>query len=472
MTASGIGGGAADGPETLIDAGSAISVEEQREILAQINGIAEKNRSRLSSGRDGDADARGRLATTRNGRLFPLLVNAFAAIALIGGSVALFALQSGADARAREGTRVFGDVERALIEEIRRETGALLAAKDREISAILLSLAGVQARILELDGAGALGEEQTELYSLLSAERDARGAELEAARLERSLILENARARESVLQAQLDARAREAAAVSRRIDGDLGAAHAELAELAADQALASAVGDQVASLFSLAHELIAAGRFDEAERAIGHLREFLDAQALRSLRSMPARREIYGRAADTLEALLVEHRLALAAPPGEGAPDGEAGLREELAALRAELASARDALVSGDAGAEQAISQYRGQVAALQGSLASRNQDVQALEAANASLGQTVAARDGAISALQGSLAAQSQAADGLRQDVQALEAANAALGQTVAARDGAVGALQAQNDALASQLAQAQLQIQQIQQVLQGLLE
>jgi len=449
-----------DGSEITIDEGSGISADEQREIIADINGIAEKNRRSLSAG----AQMPGRrLGASKNGGRFPVMVNALALLALLGGFFALHSFQVGADARAREGTRIFSDIERALIEEIRRETNALLAEKDREISMIVFSLAGIETRLMELDGVG--GEpagERLLAQSQLMAEQGERHAELEKARLERSRILEDARLREAALSAQLEARVREFAASGDMRAGDLAGARAELAELSTEQARAAAAGDQIAGLFARTLAQIAERNFDEAGQTIESLREFLGGPALHALRPMQARGEFYAQSADALESLLGEYRAAhealLSGSPPSAGPEEDALLTQRIEQLQGELAAARNALTAGDAGAAQAISQYRGEVGRLESAAAS-------LQSANAALASQ---RD----SLQGSLAAQTQAAENLRMEIQSLQTSNAALNQTVSARDSAISALQDENESIGAELAQARQQIQNMMQTLQGLIQ
>ncbi|MCL2190411.1 MAG: hypothetical protein FWB79_00285 [Treponema sp.] len=179
--------------------GVEISREEQMEILDRINGIAEKNRSTdLSKG----------FKAKKNGSLFPILANAFAAVMLAGGFFALYAMQGDVEIRAREGERVFNPAERALIEEIRRETVASLAERDLEISAILSSLADVETQLGDLSHDG-LTAEQLAARERLGAQRDERRAALALARGERSRVLDEARADEADLQARRDTRARD-----------------------------------------------------------------------------------------------------------------------------------------------------------------------------------------------------------------------------------------------------------------------
>lgn len=109
-----------DSSEIVFDAKSGISEEEQREILAKINNITEKNRLSLSEGEGKSKKTRFK-AKKRGGR-FPVIVNIIAFAALAGGLLILISMQGKTDARIRTGTKVYNTAERALIEEIRKET--------------------------------------------------------------------------------------------------------------------------------------------------------------------------------------------------------------------------------------------------------------------------------------------------------------------------------------------------------------
>jgi len=110
--------------EIVFDAKSGISEEEQREILAKINNIAEKNRLSISEGGNKDLSFKAK----KSGGVFPVAVIIAAAAALAGGMVLLSSMQVKTDAQARTGVKVYNSVERALIEEIRKETLSLLEA--------------------------------------------------------------------------------------------------------------------------------------------------------------------------------------------------------------------------------------------------------------------------------------------------------------------------------------------------------
>ena len=205
-----------DGVGVAMNAASEISEEEQREILRQIDGITEKNRKALSE--EARADGDGGFGSGKRGALFQALVNAFALIALAGGFFALHAFQSGAQAQAREGSGGFSLAERAMIETIRAETGANLAAADREIGRILGSLNNVESQLRYLAGLDRLTDEQAANRERLLGLQAEHGAALARARDERSRILEEARADESDLQARREARRRERLAAETEAD--------------------------------------------------------------------------------------------------------------------------------------------------------------------------------------------------------------------------------------------------------------
>ena len=338
----------ADPSPRLLDSGmerdlaevSEISEEEKREIRLKIDGIAERNRLSLAGAEDATREAGEGFRAKKHGGLFPILVNAFAVLTLAVGFLALSSFQNEADVRAREGTRVFSDIERRLIDEIRRETNASLAAKDREINMLLASLSDIEAQLKALAlGGETLSPEQLAIQEQLIGEQEERRAELAMAREDRSRILDSARSRETTLRAQFVA--------TEDGDGDRGndeldAARAELAELAREQAQAAAMESQVTGLFAGIHRQVSEGSFQEAEQTIGLLREFLDAPGFQAIRGIQSRREVYVQAANTLETMLDEHRIAYEAMrDGLLPPDREAEARhlEEIERLETLIAA-------------------------------------------------------------------------------------------------------------------------------------
>jgi len=448
------------GAEILIDTSSGISEEEQREILIQINGIAEKNRKSLSAGTQTGEGSGKRFKAKKSGGLFPVMVNFFALAVLAGGFFALHTFQRDANTQAREGTRVFSDIERSLIDEIRRETSALLAAKDMEINAILGSLGDVESQLQELLlGSEVLTLEQQAIQEQLLIQLEERRAALAMAREERSQILEEARSREAILQAQLDARIREMDAIAAGHSAELAATRDELARVSREQAQAAAVEAQVAAFFANIHTRVAESRFDEAEQTIASLREFINSPAFHGIRAIQARRDLYIQASEALEVLLEEHRIAHNAMiAGSLPPDREAEsrLQEEIVRLEDELASAREAIVAGDAGAALHIAQLQSSITTLQST--------------NTTLTTQNATLTTQVGTLQGNLTTQTQTAENLRQEAAAHQTQIASLNQTVSARDNTIRELEEQTTSQEQTIATLNTQLTQIREALQAL--
>jgi FtsZ-binding cell division protein ZapB len=456
-----------DGQEMVIDADSGISAEEQREILVQINGIAERNRLALSSGTetgDGSTTKDG-FKAKKNGGFFPAMVNIFAAAVLAGGFFALHELQGSVDVAAREGAHVFNSGERALIEEIRRETGALLDKKDAEIKSILASLGDVESQMSSLiHGNEALSAEQLAMIDNLRSQQAEYLATLETAREERSVILNDARAREASLQAQFEARTSELTDAANRQTEELDAARGELDQLSREQTQASTVGDQITAFFVNANRQITDGNFSGAEETIASLGAVLAGPARVAFRTAPGRRELYVQAADSLQSLMEEtRRMSMAANAQTPPPDREAETRSqmEIDRLESELAGTKETM-----GAEAAAT-----AAQLSGTIATLRSEITGLQSANVSL-QTMntnlqttnsnlqSANDSLtiqINTLQGNLA---QSSAGSTQQVQQIQQ----LQSTISLHEQTILNLQNENSGLNQQLLQ-------IRQVLQDLM-
>jgi len=134
--------------EIVFDSGCGISEEEQREIFAQINSIAEKNRLSLSIAADSGAGKEKRhFKAKKSGGVFPVLVNVAAIAALAGGFLALYAFQGKTDAQVREGARVYNSAERALIEELVSEQSAAARGELEQLSREQIQTAAVEAQM-------------------------------------------------------------------------------------------------------------------------------------------------------------------------------------------------------------------------------------------------------------------------------------------------------------------------------------
>jgi len=137
-----------DSSGIVFDSKSGISEEEQREILAKINNIAEKNRLSLAEGEKGEGKGKKtRFKAKKRGGRFPVIVNIIAFAALAAGLILLISMQGKTDARIRTGTRVYNVAERALIEEIRKETQGEAAGELERLYREQTQAAAVEAQM-------------------------------------------------------------------------------------------------------------------------------------------------------------------------------------------------------------------------------------------------------------------------------------------------------------------------------------
>ncbi|MCL2722391.1 MAG: hypothetical protein FWD47_13760 [Treponema sp.] len=222
-----------------IDEKAGISVEEQKEILTQINSIAEKNRRSLSQGASLENPV---VNAKKNGRFFPIIINAAAAAVLIIGIILLVFFNNKADERNRTGNAVYNLVEQALIDEIRKETAEKIAAKELEIASITSRLNDVdnQLSLLRSSNIELTSEQLITQENLLALQHTYR-SELAVLQDERALILENSRSREARIRAQLDERTREFAAAQQTASGELSEAMKEIERLTTERERLAAI---------------------------------------------------------------------------------------------------------------------------------------------------------------------------------------------------------------------------------------
>ena len=299
----------------VFDASCGISEEEQREIFAQINSIAEKNRLSLAASADGGkGKKKKKFKAKKSGGLFPALVNVAAIAALAGGFFALYTFQGKTNATVREGARVYNSAERALIEEIREETSSRLEVKENEISQVVSKLEDVDAELRNLHSINQeLTVEQKATEAQLRTMQEEYRMALANLQDERSAILEEARAREASLQAQLESRTRELALVAEQSALAIDFAQGEMDRLAREQSQAASVEAQMAAFFATLTSRINENRLDEASDTILTMRGFLNTPAFMGLRSIQARRELYVQAINSFDIMIDELRRSQAA---------------------------------------------------------------------------------------------------------------------------------------------------------------
>ena len=461
------------------DADSGISEDEQREILSKINSIAERNRLSLTgagedpAGEDPPGKANGRFAVfgkgsdwrfkaKKSGARFPVLVNIAAVAVLAGGIFSLSAVQWKTDAQVREGAKVYNSAERALIDEIRKETSSRLEAKENEISMYSLKLEDVDAELRELHSSNLeLTAEQQETENKLKSVQDEYRSALAQLQDERSLILEEARAKEAGLQAQLEKRTRELALVAEHGAAAINLARNELDRLSREQAAASTVEAQMGALFANLNGQLAQNRLDDAAGTVNSMREFLDTPAFLSLRSIQARRELYTQAINSFGTMIDEARKNQAGGPApqDGADKILADLQEKNAKLESDLAEK-----------DKTIEAFSSEGSGMTQRLNELNNSVSALRTANSALEAGSSAKDEKITSLESDLAAQTQNAEASQQMADTLQTQVASLNQLVSSRDTTIQTLEQQSSAMEETITNLNTQLAQIRQALQAL--
>jgi hypothetical protein len=136
--------------EVVFDSSSGIPIEEQKEILTEINGIAEKRRRHLAQ----SADESASLKAKNNSAFFPTLVNAAALLILCAGAWFIFFFNGKKDVQVRQGAGSYDLTEKALIDEIRKDSAMTeleqLSKEQNKTDAVEAQLAGGLTAISEL----------------------------------------------------------------------------------------------------------------------------------------------------------------------------------------------------------------------------------------------------------------------------------------------------------------------------------
>jgi chromosome segregation ATPase len=445
--------------EVVFDEKSGISLEEQKEILSKINGIAEKNRQLLSQNasvvKPGEKIA---INAKKSGAVFPLAFNIAAVVIMLAGVLFLVSLQEKKDTQVRTEGAVLNLTERALIEDIRRDTAAKIASKEQEMEAISSRLAEVDAQLARLySGDQILNEEQLAAQEDLLVLQNSYRVDLAALYEERSQILEDSRSKEAALRAQLEERAKEFAASQMRSSSELDSAARELDRLTSEQERIFAIDAHMAGGFISINELVQNSRFDQAAQTVENLRQFNNNNSVSSSRSFQARREFYSQAINSMEAMINEVRST--GGDGMGTQQRElqarnSQLEETVAELQMNLDTLNDEISSGSSAQSRRLRELE--------------ETVSSLRAANSSLESTVAARNRTITSLESTAAERNRTVTSLESTVSernrtitSLESEKTDLSRTVAD-------LQSQNASQEQEIASLRNQLTTIRQILE----
>jgi chromosome segregation ATPase len=435
----------------VFDAKSGISEEEQREILAKINSIAEKNRLSLSeSGQDKGRNTS--FKAKKSGLKFPLIVNIIAAAALAGGLSLLAFSQGKTYTNVKTGTKVYNSVERALIEEIRKETISLLEAKDREIAQIMSKLEEIDAELFGFGNREFTSDEKAARDRLRTLQEEYR-SNLIILQDERSQILENARGKESFIQAQLTSHGG-FGSVSRQ-----DAAADELNRLNMEQSQAAAIEAQMGAFFANLNMQIADNNLDEAVGTIKSMRNFINTPAFEALRSIQARKGLYIQAINSFETMIEETKKYQAALNSDNTGANPlTGFQARITQLEQDLAEKDktiEALSSQGSGASRRLNELQKANSALQSENKQLEKTNNTLQTKNNQLTADLTAQTRSATTLQQSVNTLQQSVNTLQQnvdqltprlqqaerDLQAEKAETARLSQTVTERENTIRA-------------------------------
>jgi DNA repair exonuclease SbcCD ATPase subunit len=296
----------------IFDEKSGISLEEQKEILSEINGIAEKNRKLLSwAGTRLNDEKKGKVVINaqKKDAGFPLAVNIAAVFILVFGVFLLFFFNGRKDSQVRIGKAVYNLTERTLIEEIRKDTSEKIAEKEMEMATITTRLEEVDDELEKLYSSNkTLNAEQIKAQERLLSLQNSFREELAVLQDERSQILEASRSREARLRAQLDERTREFAAAQQKVSGELDFAVNELDRLTTEQERIAAIDAQVSGGLAAVKDNIKNEQYDLASRIVENLRHFCNTNSLASSRAYQSRRDFYNQSIDFVEAMIIDAR--------------------------------------------------------------------------------------------------------------------------------------------------------------------
>jgi chromosome segregation ATPase len=417
--------------EVVFESGSGISIEEQKEILSKINGIAEKNRRRLSQGFEQDVKYGEKIQVKAKKKdvLFPLAVNIAAVLLLSAGGFFLLSFFGKMDAQVREGSAVYNLTERALIEEIRKDTAEKIASKEIEISSILSRLEDVDVQLSLLYSSNQeLTSEQLVSQERLLKMQNSYRSDLSSLQEERSQILEASRSRESKLRAQLEERNREFSAAQLKTSGELDYAVSELDRLTNEQEKNAAIDAQFSGALASISVMIQEGQYDQASQLIKNLRFFLNNSVTASVRLFQARKEFYVQAINSME-IIIEDALKYRGTDEWDAQLKIIQLEETISDMEKTIAgfnAGSSGQISRIAELEASVSSLRTANSSLETGATEKDRTIRTLESERVNLNQTVASRDNTVKELQTSNAAYEQEIASLRNQLaiirQALE--------------------------------------------------
>jgi predicted nucleic acid-binding Zn-ribbon protein len=464
-----------------------VSKDELDNINRKIEEVAASNRIDVTSDTF-------KISAARRGIALPLLVNIGSLIVLAGGIGLMFLLFQQSETSLDREIQSLASTEGRLLEVLRQEAEANLAAKEAEIAAIQAQLQQIEserdslaanfesqlatreaqlratldaeleterARLRELgltaeeieaeierlrqEKETALAQALAQYEAELQAERDRAEAALAQVEAEASasLVAANeiraeleaeAQAREAELQAQLQAAQQASQAAQDEADQQVQAARDALAALNAQREQEQTLSSQLNGFYSQIRTQINNGNYPQAEETLQLLRNFLNSQQFLAVESLAQRRDTEVFIANALSQLITtsQRRSAETASLAQTA--------SLVTEIREIVGQANDLSTGGQR--EQALELYREAIelvpeisTAYQAVLSEENRSLQSdLET---QVGQAEAA---IAQELEAEYAAQlSELETRLSEEIQALEAELSSRDQTIARRDAVI---------------------------------
>ena len=458
--------------DIIFDSKAGISVEEQKEILSKINGIAEKNRRALSESletKPGDKHGGKQIIKAKkNSAVFPLIVNIAAVVILAGGGFFLVSFNGKKDAQIKTGNAVYNYMEKALIEEIRRDTTAKIAAKESEITMISARLHEVDTELLQLFSSHQeLTAEQLAAQEGLLALQNTYRVDLSNLKEERSQILEDSRSREAKLRVQLEERTKEFTAVQERTSGELDSARSELGRLTGEQERIASIDAQLSGSLPAVSALIQSGNYDQAALAVNNMRHLFNDSAFSNARAFQSKREFYSNAINFMELVINEgekNSISFAITSQnlqsqniqlEGTISEMQGAIESISAnsenqIRriTELEQTVSSLRNTNSGLQVNVSSLRTANAAFERSITELNSTIAGLRSANTTQQTTIGELNDTITDLRGRNTAQQTTIGDLNSTISGLRTTNATQQTTIGDLNSTITGLRTANTA------------------------
>jgi predicted nucleic acid-binding Zn-ribbon protein len=455
-----------------------VSKDELDNINRKIEEVAASNRIDVT----GDTF---KISAARRGIALPLLVNIGSLIVLAGGIGLMFLLFQQSETSLDREIQSLASTEGRLLEVLRQEAEANLAAKEAEIAAIQAQLQQIEserdslaanfesqlatreaqlratldaeleterARLRELgltaeeieaeierlrqEKETALAQALAQYEAELQAERDRAEAALAQVEAEASasLVAANeiraeleaeAQAREAELQAQLQAAQQASQAAQDEADQQVQAARDALAALNAQREQEQTLSSQLNGFYSQIRTQINNGNYPQAEETLQLLRNFLNSQQFLAVESLAQRRDTEVFIANALSQLITtsQRRSAETASLAQTA--------SLVTEIREIVGQANDLSTGGQR--EQALELYR-EAIELVPEISTAYQAIRAEESENLQAQAAVAEE------LEAQYAAQlSELETRLSEEIQALETELSSRDQTIARRDAVI---------------------------------